>query len=40
MTAGILDGDRLQILAGSAAGDLLIVKGQRELEDGQRVALP
>ena len=40
VTAGILDGDRLQILGGLAPGDLLIVKGQRELEDGQRVALP
>ena len=40
VTTGILDGDRQQILSGLAAGDLLIVKGQRELEDGQKVALP
>jgi hypothetical protein len=40
VTTGILDGDRQQILSGLAAGDLLIVKGQRELEDGQRVSLP
>lgn len=40
VTAGILEGDRQQILSGLAPGDLLIVKGQRELEDGQKVALP
>jgi multidrug efflux pump subunit AcrA (membrane-fusion protein) len=40
LTPGILDGDRQQILSGLAAGDLLIVKGQRELEDGQKVSLP
>ena len=40
VTAGILDGDRQQIVSGLAAGDLLIVKGQRELEDGQKVSLP
>jgi membrane fusion protein (multidrug efflux system) len=40
VTAGILDGDRQQILDGLAPGDLLIIKGQRELEDGQKVALP
>jgi len=40
VTAGIVDGDRQQILAGLAPGDLLIVKGQRDLEDGQKVSLP
>jgi membrane fusion protein (multidrug efflux system) len=40
VTAGILEGDRQQILSGLAAGDLLIVKGQRELEEGQKVSLP
>jgi len=40
VTAGIIDGDRQQIIKGLAPGDLLIVKGQRELEDGQKVSLP
>jgi multidrug efflux pump subunit AcrA (membrane-fusion protein) len=40
VTAGIVDGERQQILGGLAPGDLLIVKGQRELEDGQKVSLP
>jgi membrane fusion protein (multidrug efflux system) len=37
---GIVDGERQQVLEGLAPGDLLIVKGQRDLEDGQRVSLP
>jgi len=40
VSAGIIDGDRQQIINGLAPGDLLIVKGQRELEDGQKVSLP
>lgn len=40
VSAGVVDGDRQQILAGLAPGELLIVKGQRELEDGQKVSLP
>jgi membrane fusion protein (multidrug efflux system) len=40
VAGGIIDGDRQQILSGLAPGDLLIVKGQRELEDGQKVSLP
>lgn len=40
VSVGIVDGERQQILAGLAPGELLIVKGQRELEDGQKVALP
>ncbi len=37
---GIIDGERQQILDGLAPGELLIVKGQRDLEDGQKVSLP
>lgn len=37
---GIVDGDRVQITAGIEAGDEVIVKGQRDLEDGQKVLLP
>ena len=40
VSAGIVDGDRQQILQGLEPGDLLIVKGQRDLEDGQKVSLP
>lgn len=40
VTAGIVDADRQQITAGLAPGELLIVKGQRDLEDGQKVSLP
>jgi membrane fusion protein (multidrug efflux system) len=40
VTGGIVDGDRQQILDGLAPGELLIVKGQRDLEDGQKVSLP
>ena len=40
VAGGIVDGDRQQILSGLAGGDLLIVKGQRDLEDGQKVSLP
>lgn len=40
VTVGIIAGDRQQILAGLDPGDRLIVKGQRDLEDGQRVSLP
>jgi membrane fusion protein (multidrug efflux system) len=37
---GIINGDRVQIAEGVAPGELVIVKGQRDLEDGQAVALP
>jgi membrane fusion protein (multidrug efflux system) len=40
VSGGIVDGERQQVLAGLAPGDLLIVKGQRDLEDGQKVSLP
>jgi len=40
VATGIVDGNRVQITSGLAEGRLLIVKGQRVLEDGQRVALP
>ena len=37
---GIINGDRVQVAAGVEPGELVIVKGQRDLEDGQTVALP
>jgi membrane fusion protein (multidrug efflux system) len=37
---GIINGDRIQIAAGVEPGEFVIVKGQRDLEDGQTVALP
>jgi membrane fusion protein (multidrug efflux system) len=37
---GVIEGDRVQIVSGLAAGELLIVKGQTEVEDGTRVGLP
>jgi RND family efflux transporter MFP subunit len=37
---GIIDGDLVQITAGVDPGDRVIVKGQRDLEDGQSVTLP
>ncbi len=37
---GIIDGDRVQITDGLSPGERLIVKGQRDLEDGQKVAAP
>lgn len=40
VTTGIVDGNRVEITSGLEAGEFLIVKGQRALEDGQRVALP
>jgi multidrug efflux pump subunit AcrA (membrane-fusion protein) len=40
VVTGIVNGDRVEIRSGLAAGDRLIVKGQRDLEDGQKVALP
>ncbi len=40
VSTGIVDGDRVQVTAGLAAGEQVIVKGQRDLEDGQGVALP
>jgi len=40
VTTGIVDGDRVQITWGLDEGERLIVKGQRDLEDGQQVALP
>jgi membrane fusion protein (multidrug efflux system) len=40
VSTGIFDGDRVQILAGIDPGDLVVVKGQRDLADGQAVKLP
>ena len=37
---GIVEEERVQIVEGIAPGDLVVVKGQRDLEDGQAVALP
>jgi RND family efflux transporter MFP subunit len=37
---GIVEGDMVQVVDGAAPGDLVIVKGQRDLEDGQSVTLP
>lgn len=37
---GIINGDRVQVAAGVAPGELVIVKGQRDLEDGQSIVLP
>jgi membrane fusion protein, multidrug efflux system len=34
---GIIEGDRVQVLEGLAAGDRLIVAGHAEVEDGTRV---
>lgn len=40
VATGVVDGDRIEIATGLEAGDLVIVKGQRDLEDGQKVSLP
>jgi membrane fusion protein (multidrug efflux system) len=40
VTTGIINGDRIQIVEGVAPGELVIVKGQRDLEDGQAVVVP
>jgi len=40
VVTGIVNADRVEVVSGLAPGDLLIVKGQRDLEDGQKVALP
>lgn len=37
VTLGVIDGDRVQILAGLNVGENLIVAGQREIEDGVKV---
>lgn len=37
VTLGVIDGDRVQILAGLNVGENLIVAGQREVEDGVKV---
>jgi membrane fusion protein (multidrug efflux system) len=37
---GIVEGDMVQVVSGVAAGDRVIVKGQRDLEDAQKVSLP
>lgn len=36
---GFVDGARTEIVSGVAAGDLVVVKGQRELRDGANVAI-
>ena len=40
VSTGIFDEDRVQILDGIVPGDLVVVKGQRDLADGQGVKLP
>jgi multidrug efflux pump subunit AcrA (membrane-fusion protein) len=40
VTTGVVEKDRIHIASGLEAGDLVIVKGQRDLENGQRVKLP
>lgn len=37
---GIVNGDRVEVVSGLAHGELLVVKGQRDLEDGLKVELP
>ncbi|WP_071161814.1 efflux RND transporter periplasmic adaptor subunit [Halodesulfovibrio aestuarii] len=37
VTLGVIDGDRVQILAGLNVGENLIIAGQREVEDGVKV---
>lgn len=37
VTLGVIDGDRVQIIAGLDVGENLIVAGQREVEDGTKV---
>jgi membrane fusion protein (multidrug efflux system) len=34
---GVIEADRVQIVAGLAAGERLIVKGQADVEDGMKV---
>lgn len=40
VTTGVVEGDRIEIATGLEAGEMVIVKGQRDLEDGQEVSLP
>ena len=37
ISIGVIEGDRVQITSGLAAGDHLIVKGHTEVEDGMKV---
>jgi RND family efflux transporter MFP subunit len=40
VSTGIVDGERVEIVSGLEEAEFLIVKGQRGLEDGQKVSLP
>jgi RND family efflux transporter MFP subunit len=40
VSTGIVDGERVEVVTGLEEGEFLIVKGQRDLEDGQKVSLP
>jgi RND family efflux transporter MFP subunit len=40
VVTGIVEGERIQVTEGVSPGDAVIVKGQRDLEDGQGVSLP